>query len=155
GARRARRALPRVAPHAREAQEARGRDLGRGARHVSGDVRSARAVTARDSLADAVATLYGHTMAIEQSFMKSLFHGIIAEELVLPYPEPSQEERDNLNLMLDSVRRFAEQKVDAAKIDREHEIPKEVIDGLKELGLFGLLIPQEYGGLGVSATAYA
>jgi len=94
-------------------------------------------------------------MAIEQSFMKSLFHGVIAEELVLPYPELSQEEHDNLNLMLDSVRRFSEKSVDAAKIDREHEIPKEVLDGLKELGLFGMLIPSEYGGLGLSATAYA
>ena len=34
--------------------------------------------------------------------------------------------------------------VDSAKIDREATIPKEVLDGLKELGLFGLQIPEEY-----------
>ncbi len=92
---------------------------------------------------------------IEQSFMKSLFHGVIAEELIAPYPEASAEERDNVTLMLDSIRKFAEAKVDSAKIDREHEIPDDVLAGMKELGLFGMLIPQEYGGLGLSATAYA
>jgi acyl-CoA dehydrogenase family protein 9 len=91
----------------------------------------------------------------DQSFMKGIFHGVISEELVIPYPEPSQEERDNINLMLDQVRRFCAEKVDAAKIDREHTIPKEVIDGVKELGLFGMLIPSDYGGLGLSSTAYA
>ena len=34
--------------------------------------------------------------------------------------------------------------VDSAKIDREATIPKDVLDGLKELGLFGLQIPEEY-----------
>ncbi|GAC1351266.1 MAG: acyl-CoA dehydrogenase family protein [Polyangiales bacterium] len=92
---------------------------------------------------------------IEQSFMKSLFHGVIAEELVVPYPEVSADERDSINLMLDSVRRFAEQNIDAAKIDKEHVIPASVMQGLRDLGLFGLLIPQEYGGLGLSTTAYA
>ena len=91
----------------------------------------------------------------EQSFMKGLFHGVISEELVIPYPEPSQEERDNINLMLDQVRRFCAEKVDAAKIDREHTIPQDVIEGVKQLGLFGMLIPNDYGGLGLSATAYA
>src|SRR4029078_2010228 len=45
--------------------------------------------------------------------------------------------------------------VDSAKIDREHEIPKEVIDGLKSLGLFGLQVPPDMGGIGLRATAYA
>lgn len=91
----------------------------------------------------------------EQSFMKSAFHGVLAEEMIIPYPEPSPEERDAINLMLDQVRRFCTDKVDPAKIDREHEIPKDVLEGMKQLGLFGMLIPQEFGGLGLSATAYA
>jgi acyl-CoA dehydrogenase family protein 9 len=91
----------------------------------------------------------------EQSFMKSLFHGIIAEELIFPFPELGREERDNTALILDSVRKFMEAKVDAAKIDREQTIPSEVLDGMKELGLFGMVIPQEYGGIGLSSTSYA
>jgi acyl-CoA dehydrogenase family member 9 len=91
----------------------------------------------------------------EESFMKSLFHGVIAEGLVFPYPESSTQERDNLHMMLESIRKFFAANVDAAKIDTSHEIPEEVMRGLKDLGLFGLVIPQEHGGLGLSATGYA
>jgi acyl-CoA dehydrogenase family protein 9 len=94
------------------------------------------------------------TSLFEQSFMKALFHGVIAEDLIFPYPEMGTEERENTSLMLDTVRRFFAANVDSAKIDREHEIPKEVLDGLKEMGLFGLQIPTEYGGIGLSATSY-
>ncbi len=92
---------------------------------------------------------------IQESFMKSLFHGVIAESVIFPYPEPGQAEVDNLNIMLDSVRKFCAKNVDAAKIDREHDIPKPVIDGLRSLGLFGMNIPQEFGGIGLSTTGYA
>ena len=91
----------------------------------------------------------------EQSFMKSLFHGVVAEELIYPYPELSRDERDNTNMILESVRKFIETSVDPVKIDREQTIPKEVLDGMKDLGLFGMIIPQEYGGLGFSAYAHS
>jgi acyl-CoA dehydrogenase family protein 9 len=92
---------------------------------------------------------------VEESFMKSLFHGVIAEGLLFPYPELSQADGDNLNMMLDSLRKFFAANVDSAKIDQAHEIPREVLNGLRELGLFGMSVPRTYGGLGLSATAYA
>ena len=91
----------------------------------------------------------------EQSFMKSLFHGVVAEELIYPFPELSRDERDNTSMILESVRKFIETSVDPVKIDREQVIPKEVLDGMKELGLFGMIIPQEHGGIGLSASSYA
>jgi acyl-CoA dehydrogenase family protein 9 len=91
----------------------------------------------------------------EQSFMKSLFHGVVAEELIYPYPELSRDERDNTTMILESVRKFIETSVDPVKIDREQTIPQEVLDGMKELGLFGMIIPQEHGGIGLSASSYA
>jgi acyl-CoA dehydrogenase family member 9 len=91
----------------------------------------------------------------EQSFMKSLFHGVVAEELIYPFPEMSRDERDNTNMILESVRKFIETSVDPVKIDREQVIPKAVLDGMKELGLFGMIIPQEHGGIGLSASSYA
>jgi acyl-CoA dehydrogenase family protein 9 len=91
----------------------------------------------------------------EQSFMKSLFHGIIAEELIFPFPDLGRDERDNTAMILDSVRKFAEANVDAARIDREQTIPRDVLEGMKELGLFGMIIPQEYGGIGLSSRSYA
>ncbi len=94
-------------------------------------------------------------LTTEQSFMKALFHGVIAEDMIFPYPEMSSDERDNTSMILDSVRRFFSSKVDPARIDREHEIGAEVMDGLKRLGLFGLQIPTEYDGIGLGTTAYA
>ncbi|MDI3287642.1 acyl-CoA dehydrogenase family protein [Polyangium sp. 15x6] len=92
---------------------------------------------------------------IEQSFTKALFHGVIAEDMIFPYPEMTSEERQSTSIILDSVRRFFAANVDSAKIDREQEIPKEVMAGLRSLGLFGLQIPTEYGGIGLSTAAYA
>ena len=92
---------------------------------------------------------------IEQSFMKALFHGVIAEDMIFPYPEMPAEDRESTSMILDSVRRFFAAKVDSAKIDREQHIPDEVMTGLKALGLFGLQIPTEHGGIGLSTTAYA
>src|SRR5262245_29466143 len=91
----------------------------------------------------------------EQSFMKSAFHGIISEELIFPFPQLAEDESENVKLMLDSVRRFLDDKVDPSAIDAAHEIPAEVLAEAKSLGLFGLQIPPEHGGLGLSTMAYS
>jgi acyl-CoA dehydrogenase family protein 9 len=91
----------------------------------------------------------------EQSFMKSLFHGVIAEELIYPYPEMSRDERENTAMIVESVRKFMEASVDPAKIDKDGVIPENVLNGMKELGLFGMIIPQEHGGIGLTTTSYS
>src|SRR5262245_44704027 len=88
------------------------------------------------------------------SFMRSLFEGQIEEEMIFPYPSLPEEERENLELLLESVRRFASQRIDARRIDENEELPKEVLGGMAELGLFGLTIPEAYGGFGLSTAAY-
>uniref|UniRef100_A0A8C4E910 Complex I assembly factor ACAD9, mitochondrial n=1 Tax=Dicentrarchus labrax TaxID=13489 RepID=A0A8C4E910_DICLA len=65
------------------------------------------------------------------------------------------EEVEELNQLVAPVERFFSEQVDSAKIDREAKIPPETLNGLKELGLFGVMIPEEYGGLGLSNTMYA
>ncbi|HEY1958343.1 MAG TPA: acyl-CoA dehydrogenase family protein [Polyangiaceae bacterium] len=94
-------------------------------------------------------------MASSESFMKSAFLGDIADGLLFPYPEMSGTEVDQLHLVLGSVRKFFAQNVDSKTIDRDHVIPEKVLAGIKELGLCGLLVPQERGGIGLSASAYA
>src|SRR5438105_4865438 len=94
-------------------------------------------------------------MADDDSFMKSLFHGVIAENVLFPWPEPSEGEADSVAATCESVRRFFAANVDSAKIDATCEIPAEVLSGLKAMGLFGAQIPAAYGGAGLSATAYA
>jgi len=62
---------------------------------------------------------------------------------------------EEIRLMRETVRRFVVQRLEplAAKIEEEDEIPTEVVEEMKGLGLFGMAIPKEYGGLGLSALA--
>jgi len=89
------------------------------------------------------------------SFMKALFHGIIADQLVTPYPTLHRDEQDNVQMILQSVRRFFEANVDSARMDLEQRIPEDVLAGMKQLGLFGMTVPTEYGGIGLSTSAFA
>jgi alkylation response protein AidB-like acyl-CoA dehydrogenase len=59
--------------------------------------------------------------------------------------------------ILKAVRGFVEAKILPVATELEHrdEYPTEIVEGLKELGLFGLTIPEEYGGLGESLLTYA
>ena len=59
--------------------------------------------------------------------------------------------------ILSTVRTFVDKEIIPAAQELEHadEYPQEIVDGLKELGIFGLMIPEEYGGLGESLLTYA
>src|SRR5690349_20222911 len=59
--------------------------------------------------------------------------------------------------ILKAVRTFVEEKILPVATELEHadEYPQEIVEGLKELGIFGLMIPEEYGGLGESLLTYA
>uniref|UniRef100_A0A8D0A7S1 Acyl-CoA dehydrogenase family, member 9 n=1 Tax=Sander lucioperca TaxID=283035 RepID=A0A8D0A7S1_SANLU len=74
---------------------------------------------------------------------------------VFPYPEIGNEEAEEISQLVAPVEKFFNEEVDSAKIDREAKIPPETLNGLKELGLFGIMVPEEYGGLGLSNTMYA
>lgn len=60
-------------------------------------------------------------------------------------------------LILDSIEKWLERDVQphVLKYDHADEYPHEIVEQMKELGLFGAIIPAEYGGLGLSATTYA
>ncbi|XP_060925566.1 complex I assembly factor ACAD9, mitochondrial [Limanda limanda] len=89
------------------------------------------------------------------AYAKDLFLGQVNKSEVFPYPEIGNEELEELKQFVAPVERFFSEQVDSAKIDHEAKIPQETLDGLKELGLFGIMIPEEYGGLGLSNTMYA
>lgn len=59
--------------------------------------------------------------------------------------------------ILKTVRTFVDEKILPVATDLEHkdEYPTDIVEGMKELGLFGLTIPEEYGGLGESLLTYA
>jgi acyl-CoA dehydrogenase len=58
---------------------------------------------------------------------------------------------DDLRMMAETVRRFAAEELEpaGARVEREGRIPAAIADRMRELGLFGLTIPPEYGGLGL------
>jgi alkylation response protein AidB-like acyl-CoA dehydrogenase len=88
------------------------------------------------------------------SFVAELFDGRLRMELVHPFPEPDPEDEARARPFLDKLARFLREEVDADAIDRDAKIPPQVVQGLRELGAFGIKIPLEYGGLGLSQYFY-
>jgi len=87
-------------------------------------------------------------------FAKALFFGHFQAPLVFPYPQIRAEERPVVEEAVGELRRFADEKIDAAAIDRNADIPPEVIAGLGKLGVLGMTGPKEYGGRGFSQLGY-
>lgn len=89
------------------------------------------------------------------SLVKSLFYGEVLEDEAFPFPHLTDSQVEMAKAMIDAVDKFAQANIDAAKFDREGKIPKEVLDGLAALGLCGLGVGEDYGGLGLDTTLYA
>jgi alkylation response protein AidB-like acyl-CoA dehydrogenase len=87
-------------------------------------------------------------------FAKALFYGHFNAHLVFPYPALTPEQRAETDEAVANVRQFCEEHIDPAKIDREADIPRSVIDGLAQVGVLGMTIPKEYGGLGFTQEQY-
>src|SRR5205085_6961255 len=90
----------------------------------------------------------------QASFGKSLFFGEILEDQVFPYPEMDRDARETVREIVEATAKYMS-GIDGAKLDRSGEMPAELLQSLRELGLFGLIVPQEHGGIGLSNTGYA
>jgi alkylation response protein AidB-like acyl-CoA dehydrogenase len=90
----------------------------------------------------------------KESFMRSFFEGRFRLDLLHPHPEQDPDEARRGEEFLEKLRVFVKEKLDGEAIDREGHVPEEVLDGLRELGAFGIKIPREYGGLGLSQVTY-
>src|SRR6187399_2289461 len=86
-------------------------------------------------------------------FAKGLFQGHFVSDWVMPYPRIPEEQQGELNQTLAELRKFLNEDLDAAEIDRQADIPRSVIDGLGHVGVLGLTAPREYGGRGFSQMA--
>src|SRR3989442_1427086 len=85
---------------------------------------------------------------------KGLFLGRFVADWVMPYPTVRREEQAQLNDSLTRLRTFLDERLDPSAIDRQADIPREVIDGLARLGVFGMTAPRDVGGCGLSQMAY-
>ena len=68
-------------------------------------------------------------------------------------PTPEEARIQIVNMVRDFVRRDVEPVAD--ELDREDRVPHDLIDKMKDLGLFGITVPEEYGGLGLDYTTFA
>src|SRR5271154_925173 len=89
-----------------------------------------------------------------RTFAGGLFMGEFNLSTVHPFPTQSDEDRDQGDAFLEKLETLLREKVDPDEIDRTGEIPQPVIDELARLGAFGIKVPTEYGGLGLSQTNY-
>jgi alkylation response protein AidB-like acyl-CoA dehydrogenase len=89
------------------------------------------------------------------SFVRDLFLGHFRLDLIHPHPPiSSPDEEARARPFFEKLRAFL-QKVDSDMIDRTGEIPEEYVQELRDMGAFGIKVPREYGGLGLSYASYA
>src|SRR6059058_3792014 len=86
-------------------------------------------------------------------FAKGLFQGHFVSDWVMPYPRIPAAQQTELDDTLTELRKFLDEHLDAAEIDRQADIPRSVIDGLGRVGVLGMTAPKEYGGRGFSQMA--
>ena len=86
------------------------------------------------------------------SFLKELFFGRLRLDLLPDFPP--EKEREEFRAFRERFDRFLQEEVDGDAIDRDGKIPKRVLDSLAALGAFGLKIPKEHGGLGLTQHEY-
>lgn len=87
------------------------------------------------------------------SFAKELFLGRYRVDLIHPFPRPSAEDTAETDAYLARLRSYCE-TLDGSVIEEQGRIPEQYVQGLAELGCFGLKIPREYGGQGLSQFGY-
>jgi alkylation response protein AidB-like acyl-CoA dehydrogenase len=126
---------------------------------VMADLKSAKGVSEQDrKLLEDAEQLLGpepETMG----FIKNLFWGRFREDLVLPYPaqgrdEASQREMAECDQLLERLTHYLQNEHPSIAIDQDQEIPDWVIKRLFELGVLGMTIPKDLGGLGMGITSY-
>ncbi len=89
-----------------------------------------------------------------RSFVRDLFGGRFRTGLLRSWPPPDPGEEERARVFLERLERFAREQIDGDRHDREGRVDPAVLDGLRELGAFGIKIPREYGGLGFSQRTY-
>src|SRR3989440_9123423 len=88
------------------------------------------------------------------SFASNLFIGRYDFERIYPWPEQSAEDREAGKEFLANLEKYLKENIDADEIDRTGEIPQKNLDDLFAMGAFGVKIPKQYEGLGLSQVNY-
>lgn len=90
------------------------------------------------------------------SFMRSLCMGEIEQDLLTPFPKVADTEKETLRGVFSSINPWLKgHEKDFRTWDRAGELPNEILQEMRDMGLFSLIIPEESGGLGLSSTGYS
>ena len=89
------------------------------------------------------------------SIVESLFYGTLNAETIFPFPGFTEEQKEMAKEMTEAVGKYGEDHIDGRKLDETEEIPPEILQGLAELGLYGLAVPEEFGGMGLDYSLYS
>ena len=89
----------------------------------------------------------------QPSFLKELFLGRLRLDLIHPYPPDDPDDVARAAPYMEKLRAFLE-RFPSDEVDRTGDIPEPLVQELREMGAFGIKIPREYGGLGLSQTSY-
>lgn len=88
-----------------------------------------------------------------RAFIREIYLGGLPLDLVHPFPV-EKTERPEFQQLYQAMSNFLKNEVDSVGIDQTGEYPEKVIDGLRRLGAFGMKVPKEYGGLGLTIAEY-
>jgi len=92
----------------------------------------------------------------EASFVQSLCMGQIHEGILLPFPEMKAAEKETLGQVLAAVNQLLSgREKEFREWDVKGEMPASFLEELRSFGLFGLIIPEEFGGMGFGTSAYS
>jgi acyl-CoA dehydrogenase family member 9 len=86
-------------------------------------------------------------------FTKGLFLGRFISDWVMPYPRIPAAQQTELDQTMGELRKMLDQELDPVQVDRQADIPRNVIDGLGRVGVLGMTAPKEFGGHGFSQMA--
>ena len=89
------------------------------------------------------------------SLVGGFFFGQVDEDIAFPFPEFTPEQTEMGKEMTQAVSKFFEDNVDSAKMDEEAFIPETIMQGLTELGLYGLGVEEKYGGMELDYSLYS
>ncbi len=92
--------------------------------------------------------------ATKASFMKGLFNGQINPSVLYHFPFFTTHRESDFRLMSSSIEDWLKENAKSEKFDDDKKLPDEVLQGLREMGLFGLIIPEAFGGSELTQTFY-
>lgn len=88
------------------------------------------------------------------SFGSQMFMGNYNLSLMHPFPKQSEDDKKEGDAFIDDLGNYMKKHMDPEAIDKNREIPQEVLEELARRGIFAMKVPKEYNGLGFSVTNY-